>query len=409
MKACSERKTRYTGVRLQLHRPEAHMCSSWSRYPLRQLQYCVDNVKRLRMFSNCRPCGCRCIIIRLVLNDCRYPQFGCAVLLGSITEVVGCIHPSWLCQFGSRTVQKPDPLSLGGPNPDLYPSTLGFRRVWLDPSVPISGSAFRVPYLWSHSDMLLLIVKYWHWYVMVHFRRISRLDVQNKHTHAPNHILKTSVNRASTERQWYMVLQSVLPIKAANNSIMTEYDISEVWFPRTHDQKLLTLRWHSFSWWGREGIAICFAYKGGQKYLYDWLQPIGGVISKDACPKIVDAPLTLIFMMGQGGYCNLFYLQRRPKIPLWLTTTYGRCDFPGRMTKNRWRSVDAHFHDGARRVLQSVLPITAANNSFITDYNLSEAWFPRTHDQKSLTLRWRSFSWWGREGIAICFAYKGCK
>jgi len=63
-------------------------------------------------------------------------------------------------RFGSRTGQKPDPQTLGGPNPDLYPSTLGFRQVWLDPSVPISGSAFRVSHLWSHSDMRLLIVKY---------------------------------------------------------------------------------------------------------------------------------------------------------------------------------------------------------------------------------------------------------
>jgi len=63
-------------------------------------------------------------------------------------------------RFGFRPVQKPDPLTLGGPNPDPYPSTRGFCRVWLDPLVPISGSAFRVSHLWSHSDMLLLIVKY---------------------------------------------------------------------------------------------------------------------------------------------------------------------------------------------------------------------------------------------------------
>jgi len=63
-------------------------------------------------------------------------------------------------RFGSRTVQKPDPQTLGGPNPDPYPSTRWFRRVWVDPSVPISGSAFRVSYLLSHSDMQLLIVKY---------------------------------------------------------------------------------------------------------------------------------------------------------------------------------------------------------------------------------------------------------
>jgi len=131
---------------------------------------------------------------------------------------------------------------------------------------------------------------------------------------------------------------------------MTDCSLSEVWFPRTHDQKSLTLRWCSFSWWGREGIAICFAYKGRQKYLYDWLQPIGGVISQDAWPQIVDAPLTHIFVMGQRGYCNLFCLSRQPKIPLWVTRTYLRCDLPGRMTKNRWRSIDTHFSMAVSRI-----------------------------------------------------------
>jgi hypothetical protein len=119
--------------------------------------------------------------------------------------------------FGSRPVRKPDPLTLGGPNLDPYPSTRGFRRDWLDPSVPISGSAFLVSHLWSLSDMHLLIVKYWHWYVTVHYWHISRLDMEHTHTHAPNHILKMSViiastehpqsvNRVSTERQRYLVL-----------------------------------------------------------------------------------------------------------------------------------------------------------------------------------------------------------
>ena len=46
--------------------------------------------------------------------------------------------------FGSRTVQKHDMLRLGEANPDPYPSTRGFCRVWLVPSVPISGSMFWV-------------------------------------------------------------------------------------------------------------------------------------------------------------------------------------------------------------------------------------------------------------------------
>jgi len=43
------------------------------------------------------------------------------------------------------------------------------------------------------------------------------------------------------------------------------------------------------------------------------------------------------------------------------------------MTRNRRLSVDAHFHDGAGRVLQSGLPIRTANNDFMTDNNISEA------------------------------------
>jgi len=49
-----------------------------------------------------------------------------------------------MVQFASRPVQKPQLLLLGEPNSDPYPSTLGYRRVWLDPSVPNSGSGIRV-------------------------------------------------------------------------------------------------------------------------------------------------------------------------------------------------------------------------------------------------------------------------
>ena len=96
------------------------------------------------------------------------------------------------------------------------------------------------------------------------------------------------------------VLLSVWPIKAANNSFMTEYNLSELWFPRTNQQKSLTFRWRSFSWWGREGVAICFAYKGGQEFLCDWLQPIVAVISQDTWPKIIDTH----FPMAVSTICN---------------------------------------------------------------------------------------------------------
>jgi len=103
------------------------------------------------------------------------------------------------------------------------------------------------------------------------------------------------------------VLLSVLPIKAAKNSVVTNYNLSEVWLPRTHDNTSLMLRWCSFSWWGREGIAICVAYKGGQELLCDWLQPSGGVISKNVWPKIVNAPLMLILPWLYPQYAIIYF------------------------------------------------------------------------------------------------------
>jgi len=142
---------------------------------------------------------------------------------------------------------------------------------------------------------------------------------------------------------------------------------------------------------GQEAFHFTFAYKGSRQSVYDNVQPAAPQITHDTCPTIVDAPLMLIFIIGKGGYCNLFCLSRKPIMPLWLTTTYQWRDFPECMSQNRWCSVDTHSHDGAGRVLQSVLRITQANDGCMTYYNLSEVWFPRTHDQKSLTLRWRLF------------------
>ena len=77
------------------------------------------------------------------------------------------------------------------------------------------------------------------------------------------------------------------------------------------------------------------------------------------------------------------------------------------MTKNRWRSVDTHLHDGAGSMLRSLLPIWAANTSFITTCNLSPSRLPKTHDKEPLTLHWHSFSRWGRKHFIVSFPYIG--
>jgi hypothetical protein len=72
------------------------------------------------------------------------------------------------------------------------------------------------------------------------------------------------------------------------------------------DQKSLTLHWRSFSEWGRECVTSSFAYKDRLYRIYECLHPIATQITRDARPKIIDSPLTLICRMGQGAFLTCF-------------------------------------------------------------------------------------------------------
>jgi hypothetical protein len=66
---------------------------------------------------------------------------GCSASNGSRSPASG---PGLNRKNGSVRFQNRPKTRLGGPNPYPYASTRGFCRVWLDPSVPVSGSPFRV-------------------------------------------------------------------------------------------------------------------------------------------------------------------------------------------------------------------------------------------------------------------------
>ena len=93
------RKTGCTCVWLWLPRFKLNTTTSWSRSHLLHSWYSGDNLKTLHMLFKCCRWRCSCIIIRLQFNDCCHIQFGCAVLLISSTEVVGCVPLSRLCLF----------------------------------------------------------------------------------------------------------------------------------------------------------------------------------------------------------------------------------------------------------------------------------------------------------------------
>jgi len=101
----------------------------------------------------------------------------------------------------------------------------------------------------------------------------------------------------------------------------------------------------------RGNIPSVSASKGCQVIFYECLWSGATQITEDARPKIVDPPLTLIFKMGLGGYCNLFCQYRQQILCFWLSATYCLSDYPGCNTKICWHSVDAHIQDGVGSVL----------------------------------------------------------
>jgi len=57
-------------------------------------------------------------------------------------------------------------------------------------------------------------------------------------------------------------------------------------------------------------------------------------------------------------------------------------------------------------MMLSLLPIKTANASVKHNSDQISVYQPYLPNHKSLTLRWRSFSEWGAERVAVSYAYK---
>jgi len=138
-------------------------------------------------------------------------------------------------------------------------------------------------------------------------------------------------------------------------------------------------------------ILNILAYKTGQNAIYRYQQPSRTLINQHASAKIHNAPLTLIFMIGQGACHCLFSLYRQPILRLCITKNKSLFNYLTYKTKNCWGSVDAHFQDWAGSMSLSVWPLKAANTSLMHNKEQITFQLSDLHDEKSLTLCWRSF------------------
>ena len=145
--------------------------------------------------------------------------------------------------------------------------------------------------------------------------------------------------------------------KAANASFMLIFDQSPLRLPKMESQKSLTLGWRWFSEWVSDCVTFSSAYKGCQWVDYEYFWPDQSLITIFTRPTIVDAPLTLTFRIGQWPCRCVFSLQRLAIHWLCESVTKLSSNYIPYMTKNRWRSVDAHFQNGAASMSFCSLPI----------------------------------------------------
>jgi len=90
---------------------------------------------------------------------------------------------------------------------------------------------------------------------------------------------------------------------------------------------------------------------------------------------------------------------------MYTMTNASRFDYQWWKAKNRWRSIDAHFHAGARSMSLYFVPMKAANTFIIYRNDHIALDLPDLQDKKPLKLRWHSTSEWGRQHEARSFAY----
>ena len=108
------------------------------------------------------------------------------------------------------------------------------------------------------------------------------------------------------------------------------------------------------------------------------------------------------------SFCELYFrLQRRSIVLLWAQISIQCLVYPIYKTEDCWRSVDAHFQDGVKNILCTVLAEKGAITLYMQYCYEVTLWLPKMQDQQSLRLHWGSFTGWGRERATVVFATKG--
>jgi len=234
---------------------------------------------------------------------------------------------------------------------------------------------------------------------------IGHLYMPERMLHAPCLCMNISANGAPTIFGLVSLLLKALcggywlytklwPVRLANTLRITELQ-----------------RWKSTKLWfyGRlsRELRMVSPYKGCLFLVDRRLRSFSNYIAQNEWPKIVVAPFKLSDKIGQEAYSSHLCLWRQSILLLYMTTTNSHFTYLTYRTNNCWRSIDAHFQNGAVSLSPALLRINAVIISFLNVCGQLPLRLPTMQDHNSLTRRWLSFWGWGRECFSLLFDYQG--
>ena len=179
--------------------------------------------------------------------------------------------------------------------------------------------------------------------------------------------------------------------EAANSSIIVQCRHAALVIFMMQGQKSLTLHWRSCLGHSPDVGTTMFRLERRaivRLWVKDAVKP--SVFSMMQCQK----SLTLRWRSFLGGSSDIVYsifaYKGRQYYDFGLNAAAQPSYYPGCRTRNRWRSVDAHFYHGAICVWLSIFPTKPANTSSLDGCDCAAWWLLNRYDYKSLKLRWHS-------------------
>ena len=167
------------------------------------------------------------------------------------------------CRFGSGSGPEPKGYQMSGPGCQYTPTGISGTVQGKSHNLSeLGGLSVGSPAGPSVDSFDALVSAVWKWY-------LPKIMYSTSSDHSL-HVLQFAIS-IILESVVFLLYFVFLPIQAVNSSVISSNNCAMPSLPDKQDQKLMTLRWCSLSWWRNKDIMHRLAWNGDHYYLYELL------------------------------------------------------------------------------------------------------------------------------------------